>query len=74
MSVSELVKEISNVIVVQHLDLAMDVADYVCVRDGCAQRLATAAIACALRTRSPTLRVGWPMSARDSRTARFTMR
>jgi hypothetical protein len=35
-SVSELVKEISNVIVVQHLDLAMDVADYVYVRDGCA--------------------------------------
>jgi hypothetical protein len=35
-SVSELVKEISNVIVVQHLDLAMDVADYVYVRNGCA--------------------------------------
>jgi hypothetical protein len=35
-SVSELVKEISNVIVVQHLDLAMDAADYVYVRNGSA--------------------------------------
>jgi hypothetical protein len=33
-SVSELVKEISNVIVVQHLDLAMDAADYVYVSNG----------------------------------------
>ena len=53
----ELVKEIAIVIVEQHLDLALDVADYAYVLGsarrpllGCAQRLATAAIAYALTT------------------------